>query len=232
MADTNKQPKNGTERNATPLTSSLATPFIDKRPLHLHLAKSAPVRLTKHQEKVREEQLRTKVKKKLFLEWWEKSSGVIELTCKQTDIGKTTLYRWLAEDKEFAAKVQEIEARKNNVAVDLLWAKVSIEKNIRAITYWLDRKHPDFKPKKELEVYAGERTLEDLIAEDAQKTKDGIDGQQSEAPTTAPHAEQQVSDRDAPEDTKQEGEASEVPAKPSAEVVLETQDQKKPDTQS
>lgn len=44
----------------------------------------------------------------------ESSLGVVTVACKQADIPRSTYYKWLNEDKEFAKEVKEIE----NIALD------------------------------------------------------------------------------------------------------------------
>jgi hypothetical protein len=54
------------------------------------------------------------IKKEAILEALEKSLGVVTVACKQSDIPRSTYYKWLKEDKEFAKAVREIE----NIALD------------------------------------------------------------------------------------------------------------------
>ena len=44
----------------------------------------------------------------------ENSLGVVTVACKQADIQRSTYYKWLKEDVEFAKEVREIE----NIALD------------------------------------------------------------------------------------------------------------------
>jgi|TARA_R100000479_G_scaffold153445_1_gene89363 hypothetical protein len=54
------------------------------------------------------------IKKEAMLQALENSLGVVTVACKQTDTPRSTYYKWLKEDKEFADKVKEIE----NIALD------------------------------------------------------------------------------------------------------------------
>ena len=63
--------------------------------------------------------------KKHLLEALELSIGVVTTACKSARIGRTTHYRWLIEDKEYAAAVKEIE----DVAID--FAESSLHKQIK-----------------------------------------------------------------------------------------------------
>lgn len=115
------------------------------------------------------EQERTIVKKRAFLELWEKSSGVISYVCDKLDINRVTFYKWKADDPEFAAKIKAVEDKRLDSAEDILFGKVFVERDASCAKYLLDRKHPGYKPKSVTEVIAGEKTLEDLLAEDDAK---------------------------------------------------------------
>ena len=54
------------------------------------------------------------IKKEAILQALENSLGVVTVACKKTDTPRSTYYKWLKEDKEFAQAVKEIE----NVALD------------------------------------------------------------------------------------------------------------------
>ena len=45
-----------------------------------------------------------------MLQALESSLGVVTVACKQTGIPRSTFYKWLKEDEEFAKKVEEIES--------------------------------------------------------------------------------------------------------------------------
>ena len=52
--------------------------------------------------------------KKAILEALEKSLGVVTTTCRKVGINRTTFYKYLKEDEEFAKQVKDIE----NIALD------------------------------------------------------------------------------------------------------------------
>jgi predicted transcriptional regulator len=54
------------------------------------------------------------IKKESILKALEKSLGVVNIACKNADIPRSTFYKWLKEDEEFAEQVQDIE----NIALD------------------------------------------------------------------------------------------------------------------
>jgi len=54
------------------------------------------------------------IKKESILSALEKSLGVVTVACKQADVPRSTYYKWLNEDEEFAKAVKDIE----NIALD------------------------------------------------------------------------------------------------------------------
>ena len=54
------------------------------------------------------------IKKESILEALEKSLGVVTMACKSADVPRSTYYKWLNEDEEFAKAVKDIE----NIALD------------------------------------------------------------------------------------------------------------------
>jgi len=54
------------------------------------------------------------IKKETILQALENSLGVVTIACKQADVPRSTYYKWLKEDEDFAKAVKEIE----NIALD------------------------------------------------------------------------------------------------------------------
>tara|TARA_R100001244_G_C5166881_1_gene131454 strand:- start:2276 stop:2641 length:366 start_codon:yes stop_codon:yes gene_type:complete len=54
------------------------------------------------------------LKKETILKALEKSLGIVTMACKSADIPRSTFYKWINEDIEFAKKVEDIE----NIALD------------------------------------------------------------------------------------------------------------------
>ena len=65
------------------------------------------------------EQNRTQINKERVLKALESSLGVITTALKSCGLSRTNFYKWLKEDKEFAAKVEEIE----NIQKDFIKSK-------------------------------------------------------------------------------------------------------------
>jgi ACT domain-containing protein len=70
--------------------------------------------------------------KKALIEALEKSLGIITTACKIVGIDRTTFYRYLKEDKDFAKEVKEIE----NVTLDFVESQLhkQIQENSTAAT--------------------------------------------------------------------------------------------------
>ena len=58
--------------------------------------------------------------KKAVLEAMEKTLGIVTQACKMAGVGRSTFYKWLAEDDEFKKQVQEID----NVVLDFVESKL------------------------------------------------------------------------------------------------------------
>ena len=65
------------------------------------------------------EQNRTQINKERMLKALESSLGVITTALKATNLSRTNFYKWLKEDEEFRAKVEEIE----NIQKDFIKSK-------------------------------------------------------------------------------------------------------------
>ena len=54
------------------------------------------------------------IKKEAVLKALESSLGVVTVACRKLDLPRSTFYKWLKEDEQFAREVKEIE----NIALD------------------------------------------------------------------------------------------------------------------
>ena len=60
------------------------------------------------------------IKKETLLKSLEQSLGVVTVACREANIPRSTYYKWLNEDREFADQVADIE----NVALDFAESKL------------------------------------------------------------------------------------------------------------
>jgi|TARA_R100001463_G_scaffold13865_1_gene36947 predicted transcriptional regulator len=56
------------------------------------------------------------IKKESVLKALEQSLGVVNMACKKADVPRSTFYKWMKEDDDFAQKVQDID----NIALDFV----------------------------------------------------------------------------------------------------------------
>jgi len=64
------------------------------------------------------------IKKESLLKALEQSLGIVTVACKKADVPRSTFYKWLNEDDEFAKEVKDIE----NIALD--FAESQLHKQI------------------------------------------------------------------------------------------------------
>ena len=64
------------------------------------------------------------IKKESILKSLEQSLGVVTVACKKADVPRSTFYKWLKEDEDFAEQVKDIE----NIALD--FAESQLHKQI------------------------------------------------------------------------------------------------------
>ena len=69
----------------------------------------------------------------------ESSLGVVTTACKKTGIPRSTFYKWLKEDEEFAEKVKDIENVSLDFAESKLFEQMS-ENNTSATIFYLKTK--------------------------------------------------------------------------------------------
>lgn len=174
-------------------------------------AKTAVAIVTPEDERRNEEQNRTRISKANFLEMFANSLGNITYSAAFAGISRETYYQWRKTDKEFYDRTEEILHQCNDVVEDVLKHMIMIERKEKSVHFYLAAKHPDYT-KKVKTTLVDERTLEDLMDEDDEKQLGNNSGS--------------IQD---PEQA--EGEGS-VPAEPGPKPVLETEDQKKHNTES
>ena len=165
----------------------------------------------------RKEQERTTIKKAEFLQTFERAIGIVKISCEAVDINRTTFYSWCESDPDFKKEVDRIKYHQLGEVEDRL-LKAIVNDEAWAISLYLSRVHPKYRPKQENYVIPTEKTLEDLM--DDYQTKDEI--------TTR----QQNTDRDVAEHPGQEGEHSPVQVQQGAELLLETEDKEESHSES
>ncbi|WP_456443061.1 hypothetical protein, partial [Caldithrix abyssi] len=107
---------------------------------------------------------RIKKDKKEFLEVFRENMAIITISCLKKGIHRSTFYDWYKSDDEFAAKVEEIRKEQVGVVEDKL-LKAILDDNLQAIIFYLKSKHPDYKPKTQIDFSDKEKmdqTLDEI----------------------------------------------------------------------
>lgn len=133
----------------------------------------------------KEEQERTRVNKKLFLEILERAYGNISMACQKTDVARSTVYHWRETDPAFRKAVGVAVRVRVDVAEDRIFSiGMAGDGNVDALKFVLKHKHPVYKRQRkgpsEVHIYhhVGQRpkdtkmpTLEDLFDADDAKAE-------------------------------------------------------------
>ncbi len=164
----------------------------------------------------KDEQARTTIRKKRFIETLRESIGIVKVACDVVGIARQTFYRWYDDDPTFRAEVDQIDKEQLGEVEDRL-IKAIIREDLSAIRFYLGRRHPKYRQKQENYFPSSEKTLEDLL-----------DDYKNDERTP----EQQNPNREAPENPGQEGSASSVQTEPGPGVLLEKENAPQPNTES
>lgn len=133
-----------------------------------------------------QEQERTRIRKKLFLETLEQLYGNITLAAAKTDIHRSAVYEWIHSDPEFKRKVNEACNTRVNIVEDRFFALgMAGQGNAHVLMFILKHKHPAYKRQRKgssrIDIYhhterTGKdsksvlnRTLEDLIDQEEKR---------------------------------------------------------------
>jgi ACT domain-containing protein len=194
---------------------------------------------TKKQTHEKEEQLRTTRKKELFLEHFEKTMGAIKQTCEKIDIARKTFYEWKNGDPDFAKALETTKIQTLDDAEGILMALV--RKGVpRAVTYFLDRQHPGYKPRTVTEIVGAGTAQESInkitenlalkLLKDGKSNNNTTDGSGDKA--SVGNDNQRPADRGNDSTERQEGKDGAVHSEPGTEILLEKKDKEKPHTES
>jgi hypothetical protein len=164
----------------------------------------------------RDEQARTTIKKKQFIDTLRESIGIVRIACDAVQISRQTYYRWYDDDPEFRAEVEQIRKEQLGEVEDRLIKAIARE-DPGSIRFYLSRVHPKYRPKQENYIVPTEKTLEDLL--DDYKKDENTPGQQN-------------TDRETPENQGQEGKPGAVQTEPGPGILPSQENAPKPDPES
>lgn len=140
----------------------------------------------------KEEQERTTKKKKIFLEEFNNSFGIITVACLRSGIDRKTYYRWIEDDYVFKAQCESIDKVQTDFVIDKLMIMIAdgdSKGHAGSVHFYLSRRSSKFKEKLEL---SGDSALIDKYAnvsdeelyvmlEEAKKKLDEASGKITEA---------------------------------------------------
>ena len=100
------------------------------------------------------------IKKEAMLQALENSLGVVTVACKQSDTPRSTYYKWLKEDEQFAKDVKEIE----NIALDFAESQLHTQMkdgNTSATIFYLKTKGKKrgYIERSELDLTSGDEPI-------------------------------------------------------------------------
>jgi len=165
---------------------------------------------TPEQIKFRIEVETTALNKSIWLDLFSKTMGSYAEINKRTDTAKSTFYYWFNNDDKFKEAIRTVKQNNQNDMEDILILKAK-SGNMTALIKWLEANHPKYSKKLKVETaYTGDKTLEDLIAED-EKAVDDFNKKIDELNKEKIQG-QSVVHSEHPEDKKQEREDSQISA--------------------
>ena len=112
----------------------------------------------------KKDQERTQIKKRLFLEFYERSFGAITWTCKKIETDRETFHRWRKNDPAFAKAVAELDRLELSNAEEQLKAGINSGDGAQ-IRFYLSRRHPKYMLRATDDTTEVGETLEDIFDE-------------------------------------------------------------------
>lgn len=94
----------------------------------------------------RQEQARTTIKKKAFLDFFRKTMGIIDAAAKGAGIDRDIVYIWRKKDQAFALEMDRIKNEEPEFAENVLKEAI-IRKMMPSVHFYLARRHPAYKQK-------------------------------------------------------------------------------------
>jgi hypothetical protein len=105
-----------------------------------------------------------------------KKTPIIQIACEKRNISRMSFYRWKAEDKEFAAKVDEAlldgQLLVNDLAESQLISAIK-DRNMHAVMAWLKHHHPSYKTKVQIEGTVN--TIQELSPEQKELVRKALE---------------------------------------------------------
>lgn len=110
--------------------------------------------------------LRIDQQKQRALELWTSTRGYVSKVCEALNIDRSTFYRWVEKDKEFALALANAEGKLNDWVRDKLIEKIE-DSNMQAIKFYLEKRHPDFKEaKQQVNIQSNQFNVDFILDDD------------------------------------------------------------------
>jgi len=104
------------------------------------------------------------VKKELILKALESALGVVTTACKKTGVPRSTFYKWMNEDVEFAKDVKEIEAVSLDFAESKLFEQMANNNTAATIFYLKTKgKQRGYVERSDINIGSAERIKIDIV---------------------------------------------------------------------
>jgi len=167
------------------------------------------------------EEQRTTVKKSLFLTIWKETLGSVKATCEKVGVRRETFYEWKKSDPEFRANIHKAWMEKLDDVEQQLNLKI-LQGDASLIRYFLDRRHPLYKPKVKIDgPTPGDKALEAEFEEMEWVDDNNLYGDDKTK------NEQSVGDTEPDKDQKQERADSAIQTEQSPVILLAEKNEKK-----
>lgn len=137
-------------------------------------------------EEKKQERDSTTFDKKIFLDYLERSRGMITVVCQKTNTARSTYYHWRKTDNDFREKADDIIKAKPEILEDRLFAK-AVDGDVPSLKFMISHLHPDYKRKvnKDSVVHIyhhvdkkpdnKEKPFSEMIWEEAKKRRTTVD---------------------------------------------------------
>ncbi len=97
-----------------------------------------------------------------FIDVFRKNMAIVAVACRKVNISRQTFYEWYHNDKVFAAQIDEIKEETGEFVESRL-KRAILNDNITAIIFYLKSKHPEYKPKHQIDFGEGYDELKEEL---------------------------------------------------------------------
>ncbi len=119
-----------------------------KKSEKLNKADKADTKLKKSKKTVEK---RVAKNKEAFLKIFRDNIAIITTSCLKAKISRETFYDWCKSDKKFKKRVGDIRGEQASQVEDRLMKAVLCD-NVKAIIFYLQSKHPEYKKKQVIDL--------------------------------------------------------------------------------